>query len=585
MYYPLTHGIELLQGLTFFNYDSHETLAWQLQRRAATHPDDRFLLFEDESYSYAEANAAINRHVHGYRSLGIGKDDVVALLMDNRPEFLWHLFALHKLGAVASLINTNLQADPLVHAIRICQPRHVVASSEVFPQLANVRDRLDSKTTIEVDVDPRLKGSIVEAPAWGDRIQGVGVDDPAETGQHKLSDMAAFIYTSGTTGMPKAAIVRHHRMYRAGRVWAGLGFSFHDRQVLYNCLPMYHANAVILATGSVVTAGVTMALSRKFSRTRFWDEIRKHDARRFIYIGELCRYLLNNEPSSRDRKHRVRVISGNGLRPDIWRTFQKRFGLRRIVEFYGATEGNCITLNALGVTGSVGLQLRGMELVRWDTENNDFSRDARGHLVRTKTNEPGVLIGRIRRRAEFDGYQDKRASESKIIRNGFKDGDAWFDTGDLLRRDHLHHLHFVDRLGDTYRWKGENVATSEVQEQLSQWPAVREVSVYGVSVPGAEGRAGMAAMVLADGQPFDPIGLSRHVETHLPAYARPRFLRLMPKLGTTSTFKLKKSDLQNDGYDPSKLQDPLYVLDPKQGQYVSLTPALYDELSEGRMSL
>ncbi|HEY2735689.1 MAG TPA: long-chain-acyl-CoA synthetase [Polyangiales bacterium] len=585
MYYPLTNAFELAQGLALFDYDSHETLAWQLQRRAATHPDDAFLLFEDERYRYAEANAAINRYVHGYRTLGIGKDDVVALVMDNRPEFLWHLFALHKLGAVASLINTNLQGEPLAHALRICHPRHIVVSSEIFPQLASVRERLEAGVTIDVDVDPRVAGRVLEAPSWLERIRGAGIGDPPETGQHNLSDLAAFIYTSGTTGLPKAAIVRHHRMYRAGRVWAGLAFSFHSGQVLYNCLPMYHANAALLATGSVISAGVTMALSRKFSRTRFWDEIRKHDAQRFIYIGELCRYLMNNDPSPRDREHRVRVISGNGLRPDIWRSFQRRFGLRRIVEFYGATEGNCITLNVFGVAGSVGPQLSGMSLARWDNERDDFVRDARGRLIRAHTNEPGVLLGRIRRHAEFDGYGDKSASESKVVRDAFEEGDAWFNTGDLLRRDRLHHLHFVDRLGDTYRWKGENVATSEVQEQLSQWPAVREVSVYGVSVPGAEGRAGMAAMVLADGQPFDPVGLSRHVETHLPAYARPRFLRLMPKLGTTSTFKLKKNELQNDGYDPSKLQDPLYVLDPKQGQYVSLTPALYDELSNGRMSL
>jgi acyl-CoA synthetase (AMP-forming)/AMP-acid ligase II len=587
MFYPVTHAQGLLQGLGLFSEQSHDTLAWQLQQRAADRPNDPFLFFEGERYDYAQANRLINRHVHAYRALGIAKADVVALGLENRPEFLWHLFALHKLGAIASLINTNLQGESLAHAIRICRPRHVVISAELWPSLVDCREQLSElpASAIDVDVDERSPPRAAETQVWSERLQGASESDPIETGQHRLSDMAAFIYTSGTTGLPKAALVRHHRMYRAGRIWASAAFAFRSGDVLYNCLPMYHANALLLATGSVLTAGVSMVLSRKFSRRHFWDEIRQYDATGFIYIGELCRYLMNAEPSSRDREHHVRTISGNGLRPDIWRSFQRRFGVRRIVEFYGATEGNCITLNGLGVTGSVGPKLPGMALARWDSEKEDFVRDPNGQLLRAHVNEPGVLLGRIRRRAAFDGYQDKKASESKVIRNAFRVGDAWFNTGDLLRMDALHHLHFVDRLGDTYRWKGENVATSEVQEQLSRWPPVREVNVYGVRVPGAEGRAGMAALVLADGKPFEPQALRRYVEQHLPPYARPLFIRILPELSATTTFKLKKVDLQKEAYNPRALSDPLYVLLPQQSGYVTLTPDLYDALVEGRLSL
>jgi acyl-CoA synthetase (AMP-forming)/AMP-acid ligase II len=586
MFYPVTHAQGLLEGLGFFSEQSHETLAWQLQQQAAARPSAPWLFFEGERYSYAQANRLVNRHVHAYRALGIAKGDVVALGLENRPEFLWHLFALHKLGAVASLLNTNLQGESLAHAIRICRPRHVVVSAELWPSLAACREHLPKLpgSAIDVDVDERTPARSVNTQVWNERLLGAAETDPVETGQHRLSDLAAFIYTSGTTGLPKAAVVRHHRMYRASRIWAGAAFAYRSGDVLYNCLPLYHANALLLATGSVLTAGVSMALSRKFSRTHFWDEIRRYDASGFIYIGELCRYLMNTEPSPRDRKHRVRVISGNGLRPDIWRSFQRRFGVRRIVEFYGATEGNCITLNFLGIAGSVGPKLPGMALARWDSEKEDFVRDPNGQLLRAHVNEPGVLLGRIRRHAEFDGYQDKQASESKVIRNAFQVGDAWFNTGDLLRMDALHHLHFVDRLGDTYRWKGENVATSEVQEQLSQLPQVREVNVYGVGVPGAEGRAGMAALVLVDGQSFDPQALRRHVERHLPPYARPLFVRILPELSATSTFKLKKGELQKDAYNPHTLSDPLYVLLPQQG-YVTLTPELYDSIVNGRLSL
>ena len=588
MYYPVTHALGLLEGLGLLEANGRETLALQLERLAAARPQRPFLLYEDERYSYAQANALINRHAHAYRAVGVGKADVVALVFENRPEFLWHIFALHKLGAIASLINAQLHGEPLAHAIRICRPQHAVVGSEAWSSFSSVREQLRelASDAVDIDVDPRSRSNGVEGgQAWAARLAGVSDANPPETGAHELSDQASFIYTSGTTGLPKAAIVSHYRCYRAGRVWAGLAFVCRSGDVLYNCLPLYHANAILLTVGSVISAGVTLALSRKFSRARFWPELRRHDASGFIYIGELCRYLMNHESSPSDRDHRVRVMSGNGLRPDIWRGFQQRFGIARVAEFYGATEGNCITINALGVEGSVGPRLPGMALARWDEQNSDFARDSAGHLVPVAVGEPGVMLGRIRARATFDGYQDEQASESKIVRDAFGSGDAWFNTGDLLRMDWRWHLYFVDRLGDTFRWKGENVATSQVEEQLAQWGPVHEANVYGVSVPGAEGRAGMAALVLATGEQFDPAGLRRHVEQRLPSYARPRFVRIMPALGTTSTFKVKKNDLQREGYDPRTVNQPLYLLDPERDAYVPLTRELHDALMAGQLRL
>jgi acyl-CoA synthetase (AMP-forming)/AMP-acid ligase II len=586
MYYPVTHTLSMLKGIGVFGVSEHATLGRRFERLAVTQPDSIFLRYEERSFSYAQANALINRYAHAYRAHGVGKGDVVALLLENRPEFLWHVFGLHKLGAVASLINTHLVGDSLVHAIRICGPQHVVIGSEVWDQFAGVRADLAElpASAIDVDLDPHFAQTDV-ASIWGDRLSAASEQNPTPAADVRLSDQAAFIYTSGTTGLPKAAIVRHARFFRAGTVWAGLAFRYRSGDVLYNCLPLYHANSLLLATSSVISAGVTMALTRRFSRSRFWDEVRRFDANCFIYIGELCRYLMNNPAHPRDRDHRVHAISGNGLRPEIWREFKARFGIDRIVEFYGATEGNCITLNAMGVTGSVGPKLPGMALARWDEASGTFVRDAHGRVVKTRAGEPGVLLGRIRRNAEFDGYQDRSASESKVVRNAFADGDAWFNTGDLLRLDHLRHLHFVDRLGDTFRWKGENVATSEVQDQLSAWPAVQEANVYGVTVPGVEGRAGMAALVLQNGDPFDPSGLRSHLQGRLASYARPQFVRIMPELSVTSTFKLKKDGLQKEGYDPRQVGDPLYLLHPEPDQYVPLTPELYDQVMAGKLRL
>ncbi|MFI5307228.1 MAG: long-chain-acyl-CoA synthetase [Polyangiales bacterium] len=578
----------LIRALVFFDESSNRTLAYQIERRAEHTGGHPFLLYGERRYSYAQANAAINRHAHVYAELGVRRGDVVALCLENRPELLWHVFGLHKLGAVTSLLNTQLAGDVLVHAISVCEPSRLVVGSELWAGFAEIRMRLGplGRDAVYVDVDPDQAGErgAHEAPSFDVLVAEAPATNPETTAQHKLSDLAAYIYTSGTTGLPKAALVKHERFSRAGIAWSG-AMGLRPGDVMYDCLPLYHANGLILAIGSVVTAGATVALARRFSRTRFWADVRKHGATSFIYIGELCRYLLNNAPSASDRDHRVRAITGNGLRPDIWREFQSRFGISKVAEFYAATEGNCITINFANVAGSVGPILPGMALARWSEAKDDFVRDERGFLTEARIGEPGVLLGKIRARMAFDGYRDKRETEGKILRNAFKEGDAYFNTGDLLKVDWWKHLHFVDRLGDTFRWRGENVSTTEVQEQLSKWPAVVEVNVYGVKVPHVEGRAGMAALVLAEGRSFDPGEFKAHVDQALPGYARPLFVRLRGAMAVTATFKLKKHDLQREGFDPTASEDALYFRHPERNEYVRLDPELYARINQGNLRL
>jgi acyl-CoA synthetase (AMP-forming)/AMP-acid ligase II len=327
-----------------------------------------------------------------------------------------------------------------------------------------------------------------------------------------------------------------------------------------------------------------MVLARRFSASGFWDDVRRHGATGFVYIGELCRYLVNQPLRDDDADNPIRVAVGNGLRPDIWREFRDRFGIERIAEFYGSTEGNVGTLNLDGTVGSVGRLLSGSGvLVRWDDDADDFVRGPDGFMVKCKPGEAGVLIGRITRRSRFDGYQDESATEKKVLRNVFKPGDAWFNTGDMLRMDRRRRLFFVDRMGDTFRWKGENVSTFEVQEQISSWDPVQEVNVYGVHIHGTEGRAGMAALVL-NGD-FDPDAFRRHVDEALPPYARPVFVRLQSTLETTGTLKLKKTELRKEGFDPGEVSDPLFVRHPQKDSYVPLTPELHAEIVGGGLRL
>jgi acyl-CoA synthetase (AMP-forming)/AMP-acid ligase II len=362
-----------------------------------------------------------------------------------------------------------------------------------------------------------------------------------------------------------------------------LGWGVKPDDVLYNCLPLYHSNGIGVCTGAVISYGATMALARRFSASRFWDDIRRYDATGFIYIGELCRYLYNQPGRANDRQHRVRAICGNGLRADIWPGFKQRFGIERVAEFYGSTEGNIGTLNLDDAVGSVGRLLFGGALVRWDEARSDFVRGPDGFLVKCKTNEPGILLGRITERTRLDGYQDREATQKKVVRDAFKKGDAWFNTGDLLRMDEKRRLFFVDRMGDTFRWKGENVSTFEVQEQISSWPPATEANAYGVQIPGSEGKAGMVALVL-DGE-FDGRSFRDHVDSTLPPYARPLFVRVRDSLEVTGTFKLKKGSLSAEGFDPNALQDPIFFRDPAQDAYVPLTAELYEQLQKGKLRL
>ncbi len=576
--------VKFTQGALLQRPHSNQTLALQLQQHAARHPERPFLRFGRATYSYAEANRLINQHAHAYAALGTKQGDVVALMLENRPAFLWHLFGLHKLGAVASLINTHATGEVLLHALQVCEPTRIVVGSELLYNFDRVRSQAEQLAPIELDVDP--DGAMHEHTTltmFNERVAEQPDENPAQASAQRLDQVAAYIYTSGTTGLPKPALIKHARFYRAGRVWGSLAFRLSSSDVVYNCLPLYHSNALLLATGSVISFGATLALSRRFSATRLWQEAREHGATSMIYIGELCRYLMSAPQGPADKQHSVRVAVGNGLRADLWQDFQRRFGIKRVAEFYGATEGNCLTINTSGLPGSVGKLLPGMKLARWDAATQQLVRNEQGFLISAKAGEPGLLLGRIKPRAEFDGYRDSKASEQKILRDAFRRGDAWFNTGDLLRMDSRRNLFFVDRMGDTFRWKGENVSTYEVEQVLSKWPAAQETNVYGVAVRGTEGRAGMAAIVLEGEDRFDADAFKQLVDTTLPSYARPLFVRLRDALETTGTLKLKKTSLQEQGFDPKLVDDELYFLHAEHDRYVRLTPELYGDVIAGRV--
>ena len=531
-----------------------------LDRRAAKDPQGLAVAYLDERVSWAELRGRADQCARFLASEGVGKGDRVALMIDNRPEFLVLLHALLRIGAVGALINTNSSGAPLAHMVRIAEPKKLIFGSEHADKLPELLKELPG---LDAERDVFVQREIAGAPLHGARCLEEGV---AHCSRASLAPIpfdgaghAAYIYTSGTTGLPKAAVISHQRLIAPGVVGGHLLHGVSKGEVIYIPLPLYHSNALMLGWGSALSSGAGVALRRKFSAREFFADVRKYDASSFVYIGELCRYLLQSPVQPGETDHHLRACTGNGMRPDIWEDFQERFAVPIVREIYGATEGTVSLFNLAGVPGMVGRMPPGSLLVRCDLETGEVIRGEGGRCQPAALGETGLLLGRISNVMRFDGYLDKKASEGKIIRDVKKKGDAYFNTGDLLCLHPKSRLSFVDRVGDTFRWKGENVSTNEVAEVVNGAKGVVETNVYGVEVPGCEGRAGMAAIRVEPG--FEVAGLADHVRKELSHFQRPLFLRLIEgEIEVTGTFKHQKVKARNEGFDPAIVPDSLYYL-------------------------
>ena len=550
---------------------------------------DRFgdtpaLLSDIETLSFRQLAERSRRYARWAMAQGLQKGEVVALVMPNRPDYLAIWLGVTRVGGVVALINTNLRGPSLAHCLAVARPRHVIVAAQLGADIAQVAADIEGAPQVWVH------GEGVAGPPRIDlalKAHSGAVLTEAERPPVTLADPALLIYTSGTTGLPKAAHVSHHRVMMWSYWFAGL-MNTQPGDRLYNCLPMHHSVGGVSAIGAVLVGGGSVVVREKFSARAFWDDIARWDCTLFQYIGELCRYLLAAPPRAGDAEHGLRMCCGNGLQEDVWTAFQARFAVPRILEFYAATEGSFSLYNVEGRPGAIGrippfLSHRfPAAIVRYDPERGAPARDPDGFCIPCARDEVGEAIGRLSQASSanrFEGYTDAAESGKKLLHDVFAPGDAWMRTGDLMRLDKQGFFHFVDRVGDTFRWKGENVATTEVAQALCAYPGVRSASVYGVAVAGFEGRAGMAALVVDPD--FDIAGLRAHLAQRLPDYARPLFLRLVAELALTETFKLKKQDLVDEGYDPARVGDPLYVDDRGTQAYRPLDATAFSQIAAG----
>ncbi|CAI5707761.1 unnamed protein product [Peronospora effusa] len=595
MYHLSIQALALLEAK---RHASHDMLLPDVFEQSVDKwPHKSCMQFGRRVLSFQQVDEAANRVAHWGLQRGLQAGQTVALLMENRPEFVIVWLGLTKIGVVTALLNTHLQPDGLIHCTMIADTKWMIVGEELAGKLEKVADKLahisfliygNGELTAQAaaaylprasSLDPELKKMKSERPA-----QLLRKDTKITT-----SDIALLIYTSGTTGLPKAARVSHFSIILRSLAFKyTMHLSMYDR--LYCALPLYHTSGGNLAVGMMIFSGATLCISRRFSTTKFWDEVRAYDCTVIQYIGEMCRYLLHAPVKANDKENRIRAAFGNGLRPDVWAPFQERFGIPSVYEFYGSTEGPMGMLNActtkadqghLGRRGFISNAIAGFAIVKYDVEKDDYIRSKKGFLQHCAINEPGELIVKVSTKdsvREFKGYY-KNAEESckKVLTDVFKKGDMYFRTGDLFKEDERHCWHFLDRVGDTFRWKGENVATNEVAEAVSKFPGLSEICIYGVEVPGSDGRACMAAMVF-DEKSFDMKKFAEFVKQRLPTYAMPLFLRKLETMSVTGTMKQEKAKLRKEGMDPSIVLDRLWVFNRVKDNYEPLTSETYHQV-------
>ena len=564
-----------LEGVAVALADPHAIMPNALDALASAYGARAAILSHDARLDFAALAAQVNAVAHWGLARGLKRGDRVALVSAAGPDMALAWLGLTKIGAVVALVPPDLTGAPLAHAL---------AASGALWVLADVARR-DGVRAAKPEGMRALAGSFEAFVAECSLGPGTPPDLGIER-RPRLNDPALLVYTSGTTGMPKAAIVSHARIVRTAHWFAGLAqMTSQDR--LYNCLPLHHSVGGIGALFAPLVKGGSVAVAGGFSKRRFWREVADFDCTMIQYIGDLCRILLKDEAPT--PAHRLRLAIGNGLSADIWAAFQARFAIRAILEFYASTEGNIALANVEGRIGKIGRAPKthgapAIALVRHDADSDAPSRGADGLCVACAAGEPGEALGRIAldSAAAIEGYTDAAASANKIVRDVVKTGDAFWRSGDLLARDGEGFYSFVDRIGDTFRWRGENVATMEVESALRAAPGVEDCVAYGVAVPHADGRAGMAALTLKG--PLDLSGLIAAAEA-LPRHARPLFLRIVGVVAATATFKPKRAALAADGFDPARVKDALYVFDAGSGGYASLDSESHRAIMNGEITV
>ncbi|XP_052634484.1 long-chain fatty acid transport protein 6 isoform X3 [Harpia harpyja] len=492
---------------------------------AEKQPRKPFLIYEGKVHTYRDVDRRSNRIAQVFLHHGaLKKGDTVALLMGNEPDFIHVWFGLAKLGCVVAFLNFNVRSRSLLHCVSSCEPKILVVGADLLGTLEEILPDLQKDVNVWIMTKDSTFPSV---HTLLDKIEAAS-EDPVPVNRHSANNLKSsvlYIFTSGTTSLPKATVISHMQVLKgAAGLWA---FGATAEDIIYITLPLYHSAASLLGIGGCIELGATCVLKKKFSASQFWSDCKKYNVTVIQYIGELCRYLCSQ--------------------PVLFFPF---------------------------------------DLIKYDFQKDEPIRNKDGWCEKVKKGEAGLLISKVNAKNPFFGYAgNKRHTEKKLLCEVFKKGDLYLNTGDLMVQDHENFLYFWDRIGDTFRWKGENVATTEVSDVIVMLDFIQEANVYGVSVPDHEGKAGMASLILKQNTSLDLGQMYKQVVTYLPSYACPLFLRVQEKMEMTGTFKQQKFRLVDEGFNPSTITDPLYFLDNSKNTYVLLTKEVHEMILSGKMKL
>ena len=571
--------------------DDNSSLAHTFKKTVEKFGNRDFIYFENQTLTYSEVDQAANIFSKKLIDDGVVHGDKVILFMENRPEYIISILALNKIGAIGVLINTSLTGKPLIHCINSSDSKKCIVGAELALSLEDVLSEINIKN--KTDIYWISDGDTFKCPDWSLNIKDFINDseniDIEISSKVTAKDTAFYIFTSGTTGVPKAALFPNSKIIAASVNIVKGGYRLNETDCMYNCLPLYHSTGLMLGLCACIEAGSATFIRRKFSASAFWKEANKYNTTAFVYVGELCRYLSFQEPIEEEKNNPISKMVGNGLRPDLWDCFRNRFGVKRIIEIYGASEGNALFMNLLNKDQTIGMTNAKVGIFEYDVAEDTLVKDTDGRYVEVDEHQPGLLLVEIGPNAVYNGYTDKKASEAKVIQNVLTEGDRWFNTGDLVKTMDVGfslgrtHYQFVDRVGDTFRWKSENVSTNEVAEILNSYHEVNMANVYGVKVANSEGRAGMVAFN-CNIEKFDWLSFSDFVSKKLPSYAQPVFVRIIDELETTGTFKLKKNDLREEAFHLDKVNgDLVFVKKPGKNSYERLDNEFYQTIKSGNV--
>lgn len=583
--------LKLKKGMSGKSPDIKDSIVHRFEITANQFPNREAIIFENQSISWGDLNKSANKIANTLKTEGIASEDVVSLFMENRIEFIAAWFGIMKTGAAPALINTNLRAEPLRHCITLINSKLCIFGSELADAMEEVHNDVGLKNESDFFAVP--DGETNTVPEWSRNLDTLAHNQSdanlPESQNITLGNVATHIFTSGTTGLPKAAIQKHSRVLQVAELVHTVGLRCDETDRIYLTLPLYHATGLLIGAGAAFSSGACLILRRKFSASNFVSEVKEHNVTAMVYIGELCRYLVNQAATGEESKTKLRTAIGNGLRPDIWHEFKNRFGIKRLIELYAASEGNAAFANLFNKDQTVGFTSNPVALLKYDIDSDEIQRGEDGFCIKVEEGEAGLCIAKISTDTPFEGYTNKEATEKKVLRNVFEKDDAWFNTGDLLKTVDVGfalnypHYQFVDRVGDTFRWRAENVSTNEVAEIINGFDQVDISNVYGVEVPGAEGKAGMATLVLNESEgALDLERFSEFVHSNLSHFARPVFLRVQTEMEITGTMKLIKTDLRKEAFDIQTIADPIFVLKPRSERYEPLNEEFYSTIQNGK---